>query len=301
MTNTTTPAAWGVDGCKAGWFWFRLPLSPAGRISCGVVKKLRSLFDQDRTDQVGEHDLILVDIPIGLPRVDKRESAFRQCDTDARKGLGERKSSVFPVPCRGALKYLREVLEIGRTDDALGERAWKWKNARRALNQRKPPVRPGEGRMTAQSFAILSKIAEVDDLLDRSAKAKQVVRETHPEVCFWSLKGRKSMPFTKKHGLGFLNRVCLLEKCHEGAKDAIFAACRNTDYRAVGSDDIVDAMACAVTASFALDNPQTLPTTIRDTIRLPFDPLNAEPMIVYAKPPSDLLRSGTSVVFPCLE
>lgn len=239
-----------------------------------------------RRHYTSERDLILVDIPIGLPTVGNRESAFRQCDADVRGELGVRKSSVFPVPHRGALKYLRHELEIGQTDDGLGERAWKWKNARSALNRRKPLVHRGEGRMTAQSFAILSKIAEVDDLLRGSAIAKQVIRETHPEVCFWALNGKERMEFAKKHGLGFLDRVCLLEKCHEGAKDAIFAACRDPKYRGIGSDDIVDAMACAVTASLALDRPQTLPAKIRDTIRLPFDPLHSEPMIVYAEPPS---------------
>lgn len=245
------------------------------------MKKLQSLFDKEKAV---ERDLILVDIPIGLPIVGNRESAFRQCDEDARGELGVRKSSVFPVPCRGVLKYLRDEWEIAQTDDALGERAWKWKNARPALNRRKPPVHRGEGRMTAQSFAILSKIAEVDDLLRRSARARQVIRETHPEVCFWALSG-EPMEFTKKHGLGFLDRTCLLEKCHEGAKDAIFAACRDPKYRGVGSDDIVDAMACAVTASLALDKPQTLPAKIRETIGLPFDPLHSEPMIVYAESP----------------
>lgn len=301
MTHNTSPFAWGVDGCKAGWFWFRLPLSPAGQISCGVVKKLQSLFEKNKPDQVGEHDLILVDIPIGLPMVDKRESAFRQCDKDARKELGTRKSSVFPVPCRGALKYLRTVLEIGRTDDALGEKAWKWKNARSALNQRKPAVQPGEGRMTAQSFAILSKIAEVDDLLGGSPPAKQVIRETHPEICFWALNGKRPMRFAKKHGVGFLNRVCVLEKCREGAMDAIFAACRSREYRSVGSDDIVDAMACAVTASLALGSPRAFPATIRNPIGHSVDPLDSKPMIVYAEPPPDAARRRTSVVLPCFK
>ena len=282
MTHNTSPFAWGVDGCKAGWFWFRLPISPAGEIAWGIVKKLQSLFNEEK---VGERDLILVDIPIGLPTVGHRESAFRQCDEEARGELGVRKSSVFPVPCRGALEYLRDELEIGRTDDALKERAWKWKNARPALNDRKPPVRRGEGRMTAQSFAILSKIAEVDDLLRESVRAKQVIRETHPEVCFWALNPKgKPMKFTKKHGLGFHDRVCLLDEHRPGAKNAIIKACKG--HRGVGSDDIVDAMACAVTALLALDKPQTLPAKIRDTIRLPFDPLHSEPMIVYAEPPS---------------
>ena len=42
--------------------------------------------------------IIAVDMPIGLP-----ESGRRPCDTEARKRLGPRRSSVFPVPVRAAL------------------------------------------------------------------------------------------------------------------------------------------------------------------------------------------------------
>lgn len=276
MTHSTSPVAWGVDGCKAGWFYFRL--SAPDDYQYGVVKRLDEIIET-----ASDRDLILVDIPIGLPTEGTRESDFRACDREARKALEERKSSVFPVPRREVADGLLSELKIGKTE---GKKAWTWKNARRVLNQRKPPVRRGEGRMTAQSFAILSKIVEVDGLYRRLNKAKQIVRETHPEVCFWALNRKERMGFAKKHGLGFLDRLCLLEKRRKGARDAIVAACRDPKYRGVGSDDIVDAMACAVTASLALDKPQTLPAKIRDTIRLPFDPLHSEPMIVYAEPPS---------------
>ena len=278
MTHNTSPFAWGVDGCKAGWFWFRLPISPAGEIAWGVVKKLRSLFDEDK---VGEHDLILVDIPIGLPTASTKESDFRACDREARDALEERKSSVFPVPRREVADGLLSTLKIGKSE---GKKAWKWGNVRSALKRLSLSVPEGEGRMTAQSFAILPKIIEVDDLLRRSERARQIVRETHPEVCFWALNGQEPMEFAKKHGLGFEDRVRLLDEHRHGARKAVFEACRG--HRGVGSDDIVDAMACAVTASLALDKPQTLPAKIRDAIRLPFDPLHSEPMIVYAEPPS---------------
>ena len=276
MTHSTSPVAWGVDGCKAGWFYFRL--SAPDDYQYGVVERLEEIIET-----ASHRDLILVDIPIGLPTEGTRESDFRACDREARDALEERKSSVFPVPRREVADGLLSELKIGQTE---GEKAWKWENARRVLNQRKPPVRRGEGRMTAQSFAILSKIVEVDELYRQLDKAKQIVRETHPEVCFWALNGKVRMEFAKKHGLGFLDRVCLLEKCRKGARDAIVAACRDPEYRSVGSDDIADAMACAVTASLALGSPQTFPATISDPIRRPFDPWQSEPMIVYAEPAS---------------
>lgn len=274
MTHNTPPAAWGVDGCKAGWFYFRLSAPDDHRY--GVVKRLDEIIEL-----AGNQDLILVDIPIGLPKDGPKESDFRKCDLESRDALRARKSSVFPVPRRAVLDGLLSELKFEQTDDTLGENAWKWGNVRSALDRLALSVPKGEGRMTAQSFAILSKIVEVDDLLRRSERAQGIVRETHPEVCFWALNGQESMEFTKKHGLGFHDRVCLLDEHRPGAKNAIIKACKC--HRGVGSDDIVDAMACAVTAWLALDNPQTLPATIRNAIRRPFDPLRSEPMIVYAE------------------
>ena len=294
MAHTTPRAAWGVDGCKAGWFYFKL-LGSADP-------------EYDRVDTLAEvvdlanaRDLILVDIPIGLPKEGTRESAFRKCDDEARTALDKRKSSVFPVPRREVVDSLLGTLKIGETDDALGSRAWKWTNVRPVLRKSGLSVEKGEGRITAQSFAILPKIVEADELFRLPGGAEKMVRETHPEVCFWALNGKKSMKFAKKHGVGFLDRVCLLEKCHEGAKNAIFEACRDPRNGGVGSDDIVDAMACAVTAFLALGNPQTFPTASSAPIESPFDPLNSEPMIVYADPPSGPPRTGTRIVFPCFE
>lgn len=277
MTHNTHPAAWGVDGCKAGWFYFRL--SAPDDHQYDVVERLDEIIEL-----ASSQDLILVDIPIGLPKDGPRESDFRKCDLESRDALGARKSSVFPVPRRAVLEGLLSELKFGQTDDTLGGNAWKWGNVRSALERLSLSVPEGEGRMTAQSFAILSKIVEVDDLLRRSESARQIVRETHPEVCFWALNGQEPMEFAKKHGLGFEDRVRLLDEHRHGGRKAVFEACRR--HRGVGSDDIVDAMACAVTASLALDQPQTLPAKIRDAIRLPFDPLHSEPMIVYAEPPS---------------
>ena len=303
MTHSTSPVAWGVDGCKAGWFWFRLPISPAGEIAWGVVKKLQSLFDEGEVEEkVGEHDLILVDIPIGLPTEGTKESDFRKCDKEARERLGARKSSVFPVPRREVVDDLLKTLTVGQTDEALGEKAWKWKNARRVLDRREPPVKKGEGRMTAQSFAILSKIVEVDELCVQHSTSEQIVRETHPEVCFWALnpKGKEPMEFAKKHGLGFGERIKTLNRCFEGAEDVIEEACRRcfrhrkaheadprcancTAIRRVGGDDVADAMVCAVTAWIILkdeDAAKALPA--RENVTDGPKP----PELVYAVPPA---------------
>ena len=89
-----TMAVVGVDGCKAGWFAVRL--ESTGEWDSKVFHKFDSLW-QDW----GNASLILVDIPIGLPDAKKKQ---RTCDSDARKLLGPRKSSVFSPPSRAAFE-----------------------------------------------------------------------------------------------------------------------------------------------------------------------------------------------------
>ena len=63
-------------------------------------------------------ELLLVDIPIGLPET----GAERACDLMARRLLGPRKSSVFPVPVRQAVHAptYQEACDLNAT--ATGDR-----------------------------------------------------------------------------------------------------------------------------------------------------------------------------------
>jgi predicted RNase H-like nuclease len=76
-----------VDGCRAGWV-----VALDGRTPEVVVVPT---FDDVLALTDG---IIAVDMPIGLP-----DAGRRACDTEARRRLGPRRSSVFPVPVRGAL------------------------------------------------------------------------------------------------------------------------------------------------------------------------------------------------------
>ena len=69
--------------------------SPQNKCHWTLNQRLLSLVDE-----FYEQCLILVDIPIGLRQNGNLE---RLCDKEARKVLGNRKSSVFPVPCRNAV------------------------------------------------------------------------------------------------------------------------------------------------------------------------------------------------------
>ena len=73
--------------------------------NCEVHSNLESLLSN-----LPEKYLVLIDIPIGLP---KKES--RLCDLLARDKLGPRRSSVFTVPCRDAV-YAKNYKEACHTN-----------------------------------------------------------------------------------------------------------------------------------------------------------------------------------------
>ena len=241
MTHTTSRAAWGVDGCKAGWFYFKLARS--GEPEYDRVDTLTEVVERANAE-----DLILVDIPIGLPKATDCHSAFRKCDGEARELLGyPRMLSVFPVPVRTVAETLRNE-RSSTSNDA--------KKAR-SLLARKRPVAKGRG-ISNQSLAILDKICEADTLVRRIGDSgpEATVRETHPEVCFWALNGKnngekKPMSSSKKKAEGKSERRKVLRDCWPASVEAIDRALADRRFlrREVAEDDMLDAMACALVAT----------------------------------------------------
>lgn len=223
--NPASGTAYGIDGCRAGWLYFGFGRSGDSR--WGVVGAIEELVS--RAD---DSDRIFVDIPIGLPNGPER----RLCDREARRRLGARRAgSVFPAPVRAAL-----------TADT-------YEDANRISREE-----TGRG-MTRQTFAILPRVREVDCLLRNSEKARHMVREVHPEICFWALAGRSRLRNGKKTGGGFDERFALLEGFRPSVGEE-FARIR-TEFRCwgVADDDILDAMAAAITASADPVALKTLP------------------------------------------
>lgn len=221
MTFTAT----GVDGCPGGWFF--VSLEPRGPMRWGVVRELGELVRC-----AGESDRIFVDIPIGLP--DGPEG--RACDRAARKVLGKRRaSSVFPAPARAVLGASDYEDAKRRSREATGK----------AVN--------------VQTFAIVPKICEVVALLRCDAKARCLVREIHPEVCFWALNGCKPMKHDKKDEAGFRERLDVLERIRPDARREIDEILKDFKCKEVARDDAVDAMVAAVTAAHDAAALRTLP------------------------------------------
>ena len=242
ISHPSSFTAYGVDGCRAGWFF--VALEPCGGIRWGVVPILADLV---RT--VGDSDRIFVDIPIGLPE----GAESRTCDRDARRRLGRRGSSVFPAPAR-------QVVGIDSFEDA--------NRTSRAV--------AGKG-ISRQTFAIVQKVREIDSALRRCSKARRLVREVHPEVCFWALARETPMSVRKKAKEGFRERVSVLTNLRPSAGDEVSQIARPFRRKQVSWDDIADAFVAALTASQPLERLRTLPAVPEyDRYGLPMEMVYAD-------------------------
>ena len=163
-----------------------------------------------------ELDIVAVDIPIGL--LDAYESGGRACDREARKLLGQRRSSVFPAP-------VRPVLEASTYEDACA---------------RSRASSPNGMKISKQTYAIVPKIKQVDDLLQERPQLRDVVREVHPEVCFYELAGQP-MRYSKSKPAGREEREQALRSCFPNF-DSIIKAGR--EKRLPRTDVLDSAVAC---------------------------------------------------------
>jgi predicted RNase H-like nuclease len=177
-----------------------------------------------------DYKLILVDIPIGLK---ENGTSERLCDLEARKVLSLRKSSVFPAPCRQALN------------------CYSYDEASRVNCEH-------TGRkLSKQTWEISGKIKQMDDFL-AGVNTFGKVREFHPEIGFWALNHKVEMQNKKKTSEGFEERLNSLSKYCPFAKDIVIKAIVKYRTTEVARDDILDALAGAVTAKYS-DSLGTLP------------------------------------------
>ena len=237
-TEIQSFTAYGVDGCRAGWFF--VALKPSGEIDSGIIRNIEELVKI-----AGDQDRIFVDIPIGLPN----RGNERECDLDARRILGSpRASSVFRVPVRAALQA-----------DTYTEA--------KCLNHE------ATGKMIPrQSFAIFPKIKEVDSLLQGYPRARNILREVHPEICFWALSGQRPMRVNKKKEEGFCERIAVLKTIRFSVEEEVKQIMSQVKCKDVAKDDILDAFVAAITASANLTSLQTIPALPKkDCFGLPME------------------------------
>lgn len=216
----------GVDGCKAGWF--AISLTDGFEWDAEVFPDIASLWSQ----KAGA-ELILIDIPIGLRDTDLNE---RRCDKEARALLGTKRGpSVFPSPCRAAV-YAATPEDAKRVN---------LENTGRSLSH--------------QTLAIIPKIKQTDQFLTSNMGTRLVIREVHPEVCFWALNNEESTIFKKKDKRGITERLEILKSVFPQAEE-IFNNVRDKYLRKqVAEDDILDALVAAITAKQLKSGLRTIP------------------------------------------
>lgn len=231
MTRTA-----GIDGCPAGWL--RIEVPAPGRYDARVFTTAAQAFAD-----AAEFALITIDIPIGLT-----DQGPRECDVEARRLIGPRRSSVFPAPVRAAL-------DAETYEDA--------SHASRVAHGK---------ALSKQAFAILPKIRDVDAVLRADPALQARVREVHPEVCFHLWNDAVHLAHPKRRPEGFAERHRLVEAAFPGGYEHVR---RQFARGAVANDDILDAFAALWAALRAVAGDcATLPAMPpRDRFGLPMEML----------------------------
>ena len=211
----------GVDGCKGGWIG---AVIEDGSLE---VKRYDSILQLVEAYPVS--DGFLVDMAIGL-----QESAEDiRPDDAARKMLVSRASTVFPVPARQAVYADGEERQKKANIAVLGK------------------------SLAKQSIAIIPKIRELDEFLNEHTEYKNVICESHPELCFARLKGEVLIS-RKKEFPGFSERVHILSE-YLGRENLKGLWNKAKELRC-NPDDVIDAVCLAVAAGLkAQDMCETVP------------------------------------------
>lgn len=225
----------GLDGCAAGWVLvLRNPQSGAWQVRLiGEIADVMALHPV--------LSALAVDMPIGLP--DVISGPGRAAEQAVRPSLGARQSSVFSMPVRAAV----EAPDYS-TACAL------------AFAASTPPR-----KVSKQGFMIFPKIREVDALLRANPGLCERLIETHPEAVFRRLKG-EPLTHPKKSEAGLAERAILLKTA--GIPAALMTS---PPPRGAKRDDLLDAIACSITAErHAVGDAQPNPEPFsRDRYGLP--------------------------------
>ncbi|ABX41880.1 DUF429 domain-containing protein [Lachnoclostridium phytofermentans] len=201
----------GVDGCKGGWI---TAIIKQGKL---ILEKYSNL--EDIVLNNGTFDEFLIDMVIGLPSTSEQIRP----DTEARKQIKERSSTIFPAPCRQAV-YAEDISKS--YDENV-----------RVLGKKFTPLTVG----------IIPKMREVDSFLQENNQYKNVIKESHPEVCFARLNG--STVLSKKSEIdGVEERIGILSKFIDEISFEKIKICAK-EFKC-NVDDIIDAICLSVSANF---------------------------------------------------
>ncbi|MBX3567931.1 MAG: DUF429 domain-containing protein [Rhizobiaceae bacterium] len=227
---TAPVAIVGVDGCKAGWI--AVGKRPGSEPAVAIHGSFDAILAEWPDDAI-----LTVDMPIGLPA--RSRHGGRGPEGIVRRFLGHRQSSVFSIPSRAA------VYAAHRSFTTLD--AW-YEDHRCACAVARATSEPPRG-VSIQAFALFPKIREIDTLLVARPELRDRVFESHPELAFWVLNGRRPMSLPKKvksspYPPGMDERRALLAD-HGFGRDLV----AGRPPSGAGEDDLLDAMAMLFVAA----------------------------------------------------
>ena len=213
----------GVDW--AGGEWLAVVFEGQSYEDCRLEEDLETILEWENWS----FDLVLADVPIGLPDDEETLEKRDRLDSAARSVIFS-PSSVFPVPSRTAARA-----------------AYQGEDYETVAEKNEQEVSKG---LTIQSYHIAAGIGEVDELLRDRETARDIVVESHPEVCFGGLLGRE-LEHSKDTAAGVGERLealgTLLNDPCQALEDITGTLVGNSDE--VSIDDVLDALVLGVTAT----------------------------------------------------
>lgn len=205
----------GVDGSKGGWIAVQIFERTLTIKSYKHFSEVVRAYPKPRT--------MLVDIPIGLPY--SKEEAERRPEKKVRIGLPGKASTVFTVPCMQA---------------AIQENYAEANHCNKELL--------GKG-ISIQSYNIMKKSLEVNEILERYPSYISVIKEAHPEYQFAQFTEKKlPIKASKKTPEGMLERKALLMELLEQYIH-IRTPLHTFDLFKKYPDDVLDATCLAIAAT----------------------------------------------------
>jgi 8-oxo-dGTP diphosphatase len=183
-----------------------------------VINKFNTI--DDIVNEYPDFDEFFIDMVIGL----QSSKNHIRPDIYARQIIKERTSTIFLAPCRQAV-YANTVSEAYEENE-------------RVLGKKFTPLTVG----------IIPKIRELDSFFQKNPEYKNIIKESHPEVCFARLIGR-TMLSKKSEICGIEERINLLERYIP--KLLITELSNLSKSIKCNVDDIVDAICLAVTSNIA--------------------------------------------------
>ena len=215
----------GAGRCADGWV--AVVHTADGFDHAAVFPEIGALWG--RYEETAER--ILVGVPVGLREGGEEP---RPPEPLARDLLGERASAVVPAPVREATRKRRHATAT-------------------RVNERKTGR-----RLSKRAHELAGYIAEVDSLLGAIPEARDVVAESHPELCFRALAG-EPLSYDGETAAGYAERLRVLAAFDPDAPVDVVNASEATGGHRVRVADVIDATALALTARPGPSELRSLP------------------------------------------